>query len=73
MVGIVCNLSLMNYLFLELSIQYFWTVIDWITEPFQKKKVQDELLCCTQRVSALALHRALRLERDSCVLVLGAF
>lgn len=33
-----CNLSLMNYLFLELSIQYFWTVIDWITEPSERKR-----------------------------------
>lgn len=32
------NLSLMNYLFLELSIQYFWTVIDWITKPSERKR-----------------------------------
>lgn len=25
----MCNLNVMNYLFLEFSIQYFWTVIDW--------------------------------------------
>lgn len=33
-----CNLSLMNYLFLELSVQYFWTVIDWVTEPSERKR-----------------------------------
>lgn len=33
-----CNLSFMNYLFLELSIQYFWPVIDWITEPSERKR-----------------------------------
>lgn len=38
MLGIVCSVSLMNYLLLELSIRCFWTVIDWIIEPSRRKR-----------------------------------